>query len=135
MLQRVRNHWRTAAVIVGSLGVAAIAVQAVTLRPYPQKIRTFYAADDPAVPPAVGEAGASLGGVKASDGAVWSGGPDGLWRVDEQAPVRDRRQYFAGRRYLPDDDVQRIVPDAAGGVWVRTRTGVSRMRSMWPGPM
>jgi hypothetical protein len=34
---------------------------------------------------------------------------------------------FAGRRYLPDDDVQQLVPDTAGGVWVRTRTGVSHI--------
>jgi hypothetical protein len=127
MHRRIRGPWRAAAVILGSLAVAAIAVQAVTLRPYPQKIRTFYAANDPAVPPAVREPGVAPGGVRAADGAVWSGGPDGLWRVDEQAPARDRRQYFAGRRYLPDDEVQRIVADAAGGVWVRTRTGVAHI--------
>jgi hypothetical protein len=112
---------------------AAAAVEPVTLAPYPQKIRTFFKADDPAVPEAlrakatsrpVGEAKASA---RASDGATWLATAPGLMRIDETAAPRDRRQYFAGLRYLPDDDVQQIFPDAAGDVWVRTRTGVSHI--------
>ncbi len=116
-----------AALIVALLAAVIFAAEPVKLTPYPQKVRTFYAPDDPAVPAALREPAGPPSDVRAADGAIWSGGPQGLWRVDEKAPARDRRQYFAGKRYLPDDEVQRVVADAAGGVWVRTRTGVSHI--------
>lgn len=109
------------------------AVEGIRLRPYPQRFRTFHALDDPGVPaelreipPAlpVGEARAVA---LASDGAVWLGFPDGLVRYDPRAGEPDRRQYFAGGRYLPDDEVFNLAPDTAGGMWVRTRTGVSHI--------
>ena len=104
-----------------------------TPAPYPQKFRTFFTADDPAVPAGVRAAATPLpvGGVaasaRASDGAQWLGTAQGVMRLDDRAPPRDRRHYFAGRRYLPDDDVQQLFPDAAAGMWVRTRTGVSHL--------
>jgi hypothetical protein len=118
---------------IAALCVVAVAsfaaTEPVTLAPYPQKSRTFFKADDPAVPVALRENSASPTSVRASDGATWSwtAGAPGLWRIEDRAPERDRRQYFAGLRYLPDDDVQRVVPDASGGVWVRTRAGVSHI--------
>jgi len=63
----------------------------------------------------------------ASDGAVWHGADQGLVRVDPHAPSRDREQYFAGKRYLPDDEVRQLAADPAAGMWVRTRTGVSHI--------
>jgi hypothetical protein len=66
-------------------------------------------------------------------GAVWLGGDQGAARFDRKAKHRwDRWQYFAGRRWLQDDSVQNIVVEltaSASGrsVWIRTRTGVSRL--------
>ena len=101
--------------------------------PQPQKFRTFYSLDDPHVPGVLRQSsgGAELR-VTASDGALWIGTSRGLERVDDRAPERDRRQYFAGKRYLPDDRVLQLLPDAAAGVWARTRTGVSHIEL---GPM
>jgi hypothetical protein len=48
-------------------------------------------------------------------------------RFDQSAPPPDRVQYFAGKRYLQDDAVERIVSDNASGVWVRTQSGVSHI--------
>jgi len=36
-------------------------------------------------------------------------------------------QVFASQRYLPDADVLSLHPDNKGGMWVRTRTGVSHI--------
>ena len=121
------RSWHIVVVLAGLLATVALAAEPVRLAPYPQKIRTFHQADDPAVPAALREPADKPPDVRATDSAVWSGSAQGLTRVDEKAPPRDRLQYFAGKRYLPDDDVQRIVADAKGGVWVRTRTGVSHI--------
>jgi hypothetical protein len=112
--------------------------QPVTLTPYPQKVRTFYRLDDARLPASLKSNAVSLpvGGITATaqarDGAIWLGTTQGLMRLEEAAPARDRRQYFAGRRYLPDDAVQQIVPDAQAGVWVRTRTGVAHLELVPP---
>ena len=62
-------------------------------------------------------------------GAVWLGSDQGAARFDEFAKHRwDRWQYFAGRRWLRDDEVRNIWVDEAAPhrqVWVRTRTGAS----------
>ena len=100
---------------------------------YPQKFRTFFTASDPRVPPAVLEktptlpAGDLTALAAAPDGAMWYGTRQGLVRFDQAAPVPERVQYFAGKRYLPDDDVERIVAEEASGVWVRTGSGVSHI--------
>jgi hypothetical protein len=110
-----------------------LAWEPIQLAPYPQKFRTFYGVDDPGVPAGVRDPALPLpvGGVTvaatSTDGAVWLGSTQGLMRVDFTAPERDRRQYFAGLRYLPDDHVLQLVPDAARGVWVRTATGVAHL--------
>jgi hypothetical protein len=120
------------------LGVAfvcsvAAATDPVTLAAYPQKFRTFFQLDDPAVPAALHADATPLpvGGITASaratDGAIWLGTAQGVMRIDDTAAPRDRRQYFGGKRYLPDDEVKQLAPDAAGGMWVRTRTGVSHV--------
>jgi glycerophosphoryl diester phosphodiesterase len=62
-----------------------------------------------------------------------AGGPEGrLWLATNQGAIllqpagatRERWFYFAGRRYLQDDDVLKIVA-VDDGAWVRTRTGIS----------
>ena len=113
--------------------LAPAATAPVKLTTYPQRTRTFHAFTDPAVPAGLRAASTPLpaGGItasaRASDGAQWLGTAQGVMRLDDTAAPRDRRQYFAGQRYLPDDDVQQLFPDATGGIWVRTRTGVSHL--------
>ena len=62
-----------------------------------------------------------------------SGGPEGrLWLATNQGAIlfvpaagpRERWFYFAGKRYLSDDTVLKIVA-VDNGAWVRTRTGIS----------
>jgi hypothetical protein len=55
----------------------------------------------------------------ASDGVRWDAAARGLYR--------NSKEYFAGKRYLPDDEVVGLLPDASRGMWVRTRTGVSHI--------
>ena len=108
------------------------AVEPVQLAPYPQKVRTFYRLTDAAVPAALRLNSVPLpvditATARAIDGAVWLGTTQGLMRLDFAAPERDRRQYLAGKRYLPDDRVEQLVADGQNGVWARTRTGVSHI--------
>ena len=111
----------------------AIASEPVKLAPYPQKVRTFFGLDDTNIPSGLRTNSVPLpvGGITAvalaTDGATWLGTTQGLLRLDFSAAERDQRQYLAGKRYLPDDHVQQLVPDAKGGVWVRTETGVSHI--------
>jgi len=94
----------------------------------PQKIRTFHDFSDASVPQALKESAQFLPArAAASDGAIWQAQTIGLVRIDRKAAVRDQYQYFAGKRYLPDDDVQNLLPDAAAGMWVRTKTGISHI--------
>ena len=111
----------------------AAAWEPVKLAPFPQKVRTFFSLNDAHVPAGLLTNAIPLpvGGitatVRASDGATWLGTTQGLVRLDFSAPERDRRQYLAGPRYLPDDLVRQVLPDAQGGVWVRTSTGISHI--------
>lgn len=106
----------------------------IQLSPYPQKLRTFYSLQDTNVPTGLHSNATPPLSVnitaqaRATDGAIWLGTTQGLVRLDLSAPPRDRRQYLAGQRYLPDDCVQQILPDAQAGVWVRTRTGVAHIQ-------
>jgi hypothetical protein len=118
--------------VLGWLAAAAICHGAdpIRLTAQPQKFRTFYSLGDPQVPAALRQPGGPDGAATsavASDGAEWYGRPHGLTRVDPKAPPRDRDQYFAGKRYLPDDEVQQLAADKAAGMWVRTKTGVSHI--------
>lgn len=105
----------------------------VKLSSYPQKVRTYFSLNDTNVPAAVLSNAIPLpvGNITATacatDGATWLGSTQGLMRLDFLAHESDRRQYLAGKRYLPDDDVKQIVPDAKAGVWVRTRRGISHI--------
>lgn len=62
-------------------------------------------------------------------GAVWLGSEEGAARFDPKASHRwDRWQYFHGRRWLQDNDVQNIhveERDRLRKIWIRTKTGVS----------
>lgn len=110
-----------------------MARQSVRLEPYPQKFRTFYSFTAAAVPAALRAnsvplpVGPVTAAARATDGAVWLGTTQGLMRLDFAGPERDRRQYFAGQRYLPDDRVAQLCADDHAGVWVRTATGVSHI--------
>ena len=120
---------------LGAFALAAVCygAQPVVLKPYPQKFRTFYQPGDPRIPAGLSWSAAPLpvGDVTAvataTDGAVWYSSPWGVVRVDSRAGARDRHQYFAGKRYLPDDDVLHLAADPSAGMWVRTRTGVSHI--------
>src|SRR5262245_55326330 len=100
---------------------------------YPQKVRTFYKITDPAVPALLHSNAVPLAGwnitaaVRSIDGALWLGSTQGIVRLDSSAPIRDQHQYLAGQRYLPDDVVEQLLPDENGGIWARTRTGVSHI--------
>jgi hypothetical protein len=115
------------------LASSASAVEPVKLTAYPQKTRTFYSLTDATVPAVLRSNSVPLpvGNItataRATDGALWLGTTQGLMRLDYSAPERDRRQYFAGQRYLPDDYVEQLAPDDSCGIWVRTRTGVSHI--------
>jgi hypothetical protein len=111
------------------IGSTLRAWEPVKLSRYPQKVRTFYTLDDTNVPPSLRTNSASVAQTTAmaTDGARWLGTTQGLVRLDSSAPQRDRRQYLAGLRYLPDDHVQQVLPDKAGGIWARTSTGVSHI--------
>ena len=120
---------------LGAIAIAATcnAAQPVALRPYPQKFRTFYTLDNPRIPAAVKRAATPLpvGGITAlataTDGAIWYGTPQGAVRIAPKAEPRDRTQYFAGKRYLPDDEVLQLAADNSSGMWIRTTTGVSHI--------
>ena len=112
---------------------AAYCAETVRLHPYPQKFRTFYQVTNPRVPtevkvaPGAPPQGEACCVARAGDGALWHGTRQGAVRIDNNASSLDRRQYFAGLRYLPDDEVLNLVADNARGIWVRTRTGVSHI--------
>lgn len=82
-----------------------------------QKFRTFYPLDA-AEAPAELRFGTARS-VKASDGMEWTAAARGLYRK--------RDEYFAGKRYLPDDEVHALAADSSRGMWVRTRTGISHI--------
>jgi len=110
-----------------------VAWEPVKLSPSPQKVRTFFKLNDANVPRHLSTNSVPLpvGGItaaaQAADGATWLGTTQGLVRLGFSAAARDRRQYLAGLRYLPDDQVVEILPDDRGGVWVRTSTGISHI--------
>jgi len=114
---------------VGSLS----AWEPVEPEPYPQKFRTFYSLTDTAVPAGLRSVSVPLptGNItataRATDSALWLGTTQGLIRLDFSAPERDHRQYFGGQRFLPDDHIEQLLTDDRGGIWVRTRTGVSHL--------
>lgn len=64
----------------------------------------------------------------ANDGAVWAGGSGGVVRFTGRPHPWERWQVFAGRRYLPSDDVLALAADQDGTMWVRTAAGVSHLR-------
>ncbi|MFN7996228.1 MAG: hypothetical protein U0Q18_21635 [Bryobacteraceae bacterium] len=120
-------------ILILAATVAASAQETVRLSPYPQKFRSFLARNDPAVPrellenPSVPPVADLSALASASDGAVWYGTSRGLVRFDAAAPLRDRVQYLAGKRYLADDGVEQLVPDSAAGMWARTRDGIAHI--------
>lgn len=111
-----------------------LSILPVTVSSHLEKFATFYSPGDPNIPKELGSSPKELLPVKAltsvvagSRGVVWMGTKNGLIRYDPRADSRDRIQYFAGRRYLPDDRVLVLLPDSDNGVWVRTEGGVSHI--------
>ncbi len=102
---------------IGSLSSA----QPVRPTDYPQKFRTFVPLGDPSVP------AMKSTDVTASDGARWTATREGLYRRHPKSAVRDRVQFFGGRRYLPDGPITGLAPDRSGGVFVATASGVSHI--------
>jgi hypothetical protein len=69
----------------------------------------------------------SLSVVAAGPGErLWLGSSEGAICFQRRAHAQDRWSYFWGRRYLGDNQILNIVPDAEGA-WIRTRTGISRL--------
>lgn len=67
---------------------------------------------------------------KDTNGVYWIGTNNGLQRVDfTEKDARDIVQYMAGPQYLygGDDVVTGVASDGAGGVWVRTASGVTHI--------
>ena len=94
----------------------------------PRKTVTFYSLDS-SVPPAVVKRTPQMLPTQGvivvlqQPEALWIGTPQGLMRRASDGSV----QFLAGKRYLPDDDVRALAPDGAGGVWVRTTTGIAHI--------
>jgi hypothetical protein len=103
------------------------------LTSYPQKTRSFFSLTDTNVPAALSRAalplpaGALTATARSTDGAIWLGTTQGLVLLDFSAPPLHRVQYLSGLRYLPDDQVEQLLPDDQGGVWARTRSGASHI--------
>ncbi len=125
-----------ALVAVGAVLCAGLArgapLPALPLHRFSAKTRRFFAPGDPVAPQALnGDPGTfPSGGIalaSASDSAVWLATPTGLKRYDPAANPRNRWQYFAGQRWLPDNSVLALAPDSTGGMWVRTATGVAHI--------
>lgn len=64
----------------------------------------------------------------ASDGTVWAGGSGGVVRFTGRPHAWERWQVYAGRRYLPSDEVLALASGQDGAMWVRTSAGVSHLR-------
>ena len=133
-LARWKAAFQTALLSLALMPACSLgAWEPVQLKPYPQKFRTFYKLTEAVLPAGVRSnsvplpVGDIIATARATDGAIWLGTTQGVLRLDLAAPERDRRQYFAGQRYLPDDRVEQVLADDRGGMWVRTRTGVSHL--------
>ncbi|HEX7729857.1 MAG TPA: hypothetical protein VF392_12520 [Terracidiphilus sp.] len=93
-----------------------------------RKTVTFYPLDAAEAPSALKAAPRTLPthGVTAvlnDSGAVWTGTPEGVVRTASDGDA----QFLASPRYLPDNDVRALAADGAGGVWVRTATGIAHI--------
>ena len=62
-----------------------------------------------------------------TDGAVWTGGDQGLVRYVNASHPWGRWQYFGGKRYLPSDEVISLAAGDAGSIWVQTSAGISHI--------
>lgn len=57
-----------------------------------------------------------------ADDALWIGAARGLIRRTET-----EWRYFAGRRWLPEDETSDVLVDAGGEVWIATGNGLARL--------
>jgi hypothetical protein len=103
---------------------AAAARPPIPDRPTAHTVVKQYPLGAPEVPPGLASAPASA---TTADGATWTAQPHGLSRLAPTEPrPEDRARFYQSRRYLPDNDVQRILAEGSG-VGVQTRTGVSHL--------
>ncbi|WP_256761038.1 hypothetical protein [Cohnella sp. WQ 127256] len=68
--------------------------------------------------------------VKDAEGVYWIGTLNGLQRINfSEKDPKDIVQYMAGPRYLygGDDAVTGLASDGAGGIWVKTNSGVTHI--------
>jgi hypothetical protein len=59
----------------------------------------------------------------ATTNGVWVGTPRGVYFQANQGGIR----YFASKRWLPDDEVLDLAPDALGDLYVLTRGGLAKI--------
>ncbi len=127
----------TAVLLLAMIPVAATA--------FDQKLVARYSLDSPQLPAGVLAVGRPADGpatepgpvvrlkafARMQNGVVWLGGDQGAARFDPHAKHRwDRWQYFWGPRWLADNQIENIWIDGAATretVWLRTKTGVSRI--------
>lgn len=108
------------------------ALSQVTLKPSYQRFRTFLSEGSPRVPQLLPKYQNLFSKIDVTavatgiGGETWVGTPRGLYRLDPKAEPRDRVQYFASKRYLPDDYVESLLPDGRN-IWVKTKTGVAHI--------
>jgi len=78
------------------------------------------------------DGGLPLAGLRAvaiaTDGSVWAAGAGGVVRFTDHVHPWERWHVFAGRRYLPSDDVLALAAGDGGSMWVRTARGLSHLR-------
>lgn len=60
------------------------------------------------------------------EGSAWLGTPRGLARL-----WNGRWDWYASRRWLPQDEVQALVSDGEDGVWVATPDGLVHLDFLW----
>lgn len=103
----------------------------VSLSAFRQPSRSFHEPGAAGVPSGIGAAlsrpQAGVEVLKSEDGSYWVGSASGLFRCRQPSCEGDGKEYYAGRRYLKDDDVQALVSDGNLGVWVRTATGITHL--------
>ena len=108
---------------VAFIGSVLAVLASAPCQTYTQKLVSRYVAHSDAIP---NDLDWSKGLVVAGK-VTWVVSPEGLGRKEPDAAARDRTQFFAGRRYLPEGEIMAVADDHAGGIWVRTRDGVSHI--------
>ena len=62
----------------------------------------------------------------ADDGSLWAATSHGVWRRRPDGRVF----YFAGKRWLPNDDARAIAEGPDGTIWVATAGGLAHLAEL-----